>query len=462
VRAIQRFHQDRRGFCDIAYSFVFCKHGFVFVGRGWGVRTAAQGTNFGNDHYHAVCFLGDDTRGRDDVTTLGRRALAQLVLSSRRQFGDEVLPHSSFKATACPGDDLRGTIRFGDWHRLARARFPTLRRGSRGADVRVAQRLLRSNRFRQDFRPGPVDGVFGRRTAAACRRAKYALGYPRAEIKPSFGDRLHDFLAGERRLPPLYRARRIARLRRRSRRTRSDDSRPRKQTREQQQSTPTSARPILGTKKKRRIPGARTARLKPAPVEAGTAPSSANPSAPQPLGERFTPACVEAETACRYRATKNRYPLVPRHPRVRLHLAWNHHSNSKKGEVMLTNAQVEAIIPVSDVDEAASFYGEKLGLDVLERIDILPENPEVRFRTPNGTLAAYKSVGAGQSRHTLVGFIVDDVRSAVAALRERGVTFEEYDLPEIKTEAGVAQTGTITAAWFKDPDGNILSINSYG
>lgn len=129
---------------------------------------------------------------------------------------------------------------------------------------------------------------------------------------------------------------------------------------------------------------------------------------------------------------------------------------------MLSNAQVEAVIPVSDVDEATSFYGETLGLEVLERIDVLPDNPEVRFRAGNGTLAVYKSVGAGQSRHTLVGFIVEDVRSAVAALGERGVTFEEYEMPDIKTDAGVAEIGGMTAAWFKDPDGNILSINSYG
>jgi catechol 2,3-dioxygenase-like lactoylglutathione lyase family enzyme len=128
---------------------------------------------------------------------------------------------------------------------------------------------------------------------------------------------------------------------------------------------------------------------------------------------------------------------------------------------MLTNAQVEAAIPVSDIDEALSFYGEKLGLEVLERMDDLPDNPVVRFRVGNGVLAAYKSVGAGQSRHTLLSFVVDDVRSTVAALREHGVTFEEYDTSDIKTEGGIAEMGNATAAWFKDPDGNILAVGSY-
>jgi catechol 2,3-dioxygenase-like lactoylglutathione lyase family enzyme len=129
---------------------------------------------------------------------------------------------------------------------------------------------------------------------------------------------------------------------------------------------------------------------------------------------------------------------------------------------MLTNAQVEAAIPVSDIEQAVEFYGDKLRLEVVERLDDLPDNPEVRFRVGNGTLAAYKSVGAGQSRATLLSFVVDDVSSTVAALRERGVTFEEYDTPDIKTEGGVAEVGSATVAWFKDPDGNILAVGSYG
>jgi len=212
VRGIQRFHQDVNGWCDIAYSFVFCKHGYVFAGRGWGTRTAAQGTEAGNSHYHAACFLGDDTKRRDDVTALGRRALAQLVLESRRRFGDEVRPHSFFTNTACPGDQLRATIASADWRRLACVAFPTLRRGSSGPDVRIAQRLLRTNRFREHYRPGPVDGVFGGLTAAASRRAKFRLGYPRRQILPTFGDQLHDFLTGDRALPPRFRLRRRMRL----------------------------------------------------------------------------------------------------------------------------------------------------------------------------------------------------------------------------------------------------------
>jgi hypothetical protein len=111
VRGIQAFHLDNRGWSDIAYSYLACKHGFVFEGRGLGTRTAAQGTNAGNDGYHAVCFLGDDTANRDDVTDAGRQAIREAVKHCNAWARvAEVRPHSSFKATSCPGDDLRGWI----------------------------------------------------------------------------------------------------------------------------------------------------------------------------------------------------------------------------------------------------------------------------------------------------------------------------------------------------------------
>jgi hypothetical protein len=114
VRGIQQFHMDGNGWADIAYSFLACKHGTVYEGRGRGIRTAAQGTDAGNDGYHAVCFLGDDTAGRDDVTDAGRQAIADAVRHCNAWAGvDEVRPHSSFKATACPGDQLRAFVAAG-------------------------------------------------------------------------------------------------------------------------------------------------------------------------------------------------------------------------------------------------------------------------------------------------------------------------------------------------------------
>jgi hypothetical protein len=112
VRGMQRFHMETRGWLDIAYNHVFCRHGYVFIGRGFGVRSAANGTNESNDHYFAICFLGDDSKGRADVTPEARRALEQLIHEYRRRYprAREVRPHSDFVATACPGDELRALI----------------------------------------------------------------------------------------------------------------------------------------------------------------------------------------------------------------------------------------------------------------------------------------------------------------------------------------------------------------
>jgi catechol 2,3-dioxygenase-like lactoylglutathione lyase family enzyme len=129
---------------------------------------------------------------------------------------------------------------------------------------------------------------------------------------------------------------------------------------------------------------------------------------------------------------------------------------------MLKTARIAAIVPVSDVEAAIYFYGDTLGLELLERRDDLAQNPEAEFRAADGTLLAYVSKGAGQSRHTVAGFRVDDLDSVVSGLRERGVKFEEYDLPDLKTEQGIATIGDVRAAWCRDPDGNILAIESVG
>jgi catechol 2,3-dioxygenase-like lactoylglutathione lyase family enzyme len=129
---------------------------------------------------------------------------------------------------------------------------------------------------------------------------------------------------------------------------------------------------------------------------------------------------------------------------------------------MLDNAQITAIVPVSDIEAAIEFYESALGLRLDERRDDLPTNREAELSAGSGNLLLYESVGAGQSRHTIAGFRVDDLDSVVAAVRARGVTFEEYDLPDLKTVDGIASVGDVRAAWCKDPDGNILAIESLG
>ena len=125
---------------------------------------------------------------------------------------------------------------------------------------------------------------------------------------------------------------------------------------------------------------------------------------------------------------------------------------------MLSKAEIAAIVPVSNVDKAVEFYGNVLGLELDVRRDDLPENREAEFRAGDGSLVVYESVAAGQSRGTVAGFRVEDLDAVVAGLRERGVAFEEYDLPDLKTENGIASIGDLRAVWARDPDGNIIAF----
>jgi catechol 2,3-dioxygenase-like lactoylglutathione lyase family enzyme len=125
---------------------------------------------------------------------------------------------------------------------------------------------------------------------------------------------------------------------------------------------------------------------------------------------------------------------------------------------MLTSSRITAIVPVSDLEAAIGFYEGTLGLKLEGRQDF-EEFPEAHFQAGDGHLSVYQSGYAGQAGHTLAGFRVDDLDAVMADLRSRGVEFEDYDLPGLKTENGVASLAGIRAAWFKDPDGNILALD---
>jgi hypothetical protein len=81
------------------------------------------------------------------------------------------------------------------------------------------------------------------------------------------------------------------------------------------------------------------------------------------------------------------------------------------------------------------------------------------FRCGGGTrFLVFPSGGTASGQHTQMGWTVDDIESEVADLKARGVVFEEYDTPYLKTVNSVATTGPIKAAWFKDTEGNLLGI----
>lgn len=115
VKGIQRFHMETRGWCDIAYNFLVCKHGFIFTGRGWDNRSGATGD--ANDFSIAICFLGDDTANRDDVTDEGRAALSEFlrVATGVKFPGAAVKGHRDFMSTACPGNELYKFVTSGAW-----------------------------------------------------------------------------------------------------------------------------------------------------------------------------------------------------------------------------------------------------------------------------------------------------------------------------------------------------------
>ena len=123
---------------------------------------------------------------------------------------------------------------------------------------------------------------------------------------------------------------------------------------------------------------------------------------------------------------------------------------------MLGNASVAPTLPAVDMERAKRFYQEKLGLTVVH------ETPAgTAFTAGNGTSLFIYPRRATKADHTAAAFQFTDSAAfdaAVKGLRERGVVFEEYDSPRLKTVDGIATTGPVKGAWFKDTEGNILSV----
>jgi catechol 2,3-dioxygenase-like lactoylglutathione lyase family enzyme len=125
---------------------------------------------------------------------------------------------------------------------------------------------------------------------------------------------------------------------------------------------------------------------------------------------------------------------------------------------MLSDARIDAALPASDLERARRFYEEKLGLTPASELEggLVYEGAEgTRF-------LLFTSFGAPSGDHTQIGFTVSDFDAELAELRSRGVVFEEYDLPGLKTVDGVAEFGAGKTAWFKDSEGNVLSIAYMG
>ena len=122
---------------------------------------------------------------------------------------------------------------------------------------------------------------------------------------------------------------------------------------------------------------------------------------------------------------------------------------------MLANAPLTTILPVVDLARARAFYEQKLGLKGGR------SKPDGKYEYPvgNGTLALFQRGSATKADHTAVSFAVRDIAAAIRDLESRGVSFHDDDLPGLQTVQHVCVLGSEKAAWFSDPEGNILCIH---
>ena len=123
---------------------------------------------------------------------------------------------------------------------------------------------------------------------------------------------------------------------------------------------------------------------------------------------------------------------------------------------MLTNAPVTTMLPVKDLDRAREFYEKKLGLRALGA----KQDGKFEFAGGSGgVIALFPKDGGSKADHTAVSFQVKDIGQAIKDLKARGVVFEDYDFPGLKTVNHVCVLGSEKAAWFKDTEGNYLCIH---
>jgi catechol 2,3-dioxygenase-like lactoylglutathione lyase family enzyme len=128
----------------------------------------------------------------------------------------------------------------------------------------------------------------------------------------------------------------------------------------------------------------------------------------------------------------------------------------------LSDGKVATRLPARDLERARRFYAERLGMEPAE------ERPGgLRYRCHDSEFVLFLSAGGPSGEHTQMGWEVDDLDRVVSELRERGVRFEEYDIPGLETVDGIAEVkGNYPskggrgerAAWFYDSEGNLIGL----
>lgn len=120
---------------------------------------------------------------------------------------------------------------------------------------------------------------------------------------------------------------------------------------------------------------------------------------------------------------------------------------------MNTQTKVTAMIPAHNVERAVKWYEEKLGYTPASK-----DEYGASYQFNGVTAYLYKSDYAGTAEHTLLSFDSSDLVADMEALRGKGVAFIDYDLPDLKTENGIATFGPVKNSWAKDSEGNILGF----
>lgn len=145
-RGWQAYHMKTHGWADLAYTGGFCQHGFALAGRGFGTRTAANGTNAGNQNFYAFVWIG----GTGMLPTAAAiRALLWWIFEARRRggAGRRVVPHRVFTGSECPGNDLlRTSVRY-DKRRVSDVPA-TVRPGDRKRAVVILKRRMRVHGYK--------------------------------------------------------------------------------------------------------------------------------------------------------------------------------------------------------------------------------------------------------------------------------------------------------------------------
>jgi catechol 2,3-dioxygenase-like lactoylglutathione lyase family enzyme len=125
----------------------------------------------------------------------------------------------------------------------------------------------------------------------------------------------------------------------------------------------------------------------------------------------------------------------------------------------LTESAVAVMLPTGDATRAKEFYEGRLGLPFDGTNDTTGES---MYRLAGGSHLVVRVLpDAKPSPNTAMSFEVSDIAAEIADLQSRGVAFEDYDLPEMKTVDHVFDDGSMKAAWFLDPDGNVLCLHQF-